>query len=62
MLYLDYNWDLTPTTMIPDEELDTDRLEWKTGDFWQVAERADGSKFLKKVDPLVKFTLGVGNE
>jgi hypothetical protein len=62
MLYLDYNWDLTPTTMIPDKELNTDQLDWKTGDFWQVAERADGGKFLKKVDPLTKFTLGADNE
>ena len=62
MLYFDYNWDLTPTTMIPDPELNTDSLGWKTGDYWQVVQRADGGKFLKKVDPLVKFTLGEGNE
>ena len=30
MLYVDYHWDLTPVSIIPDKELDTDRLGWKT--------------------------------
>jgi len=62
MLYIDYNWFLTPTTIIPDNELNTDTLAWKTGDYWQVAERADGGKFLKKVNPPEKFTPGADNE
>ena len=62
MKYIDYVWDLTPTLIIPDKELDTDKLEWKTGDFWQVIESSHGDKMLVKVDPIVKFVLGHGNE
>jgi hypothetical protein len=54
MLYFDYNWDLSPTTIIPDPELNTDQLDWKPGDLFQVQE-LDGKKFLRRVDPLVKF-------
>jgi hypothetical protein len=61
MRYVDYDWDLTPTTMVPDQELDTERLGWKHGDFWQVIQTATGQKFLQKVDPLVQFTLGGTN-
>lgn len=62
MKYVDYVWDLTPTLIMPDQELDTDKLEWKTGDFWQVIESPYGNKMLVKVDPIVKFVLGQGNE
>ena len=55
MIYLDYNWDLTPTTMIPDQELDTDGLGWRVGDYWKVVEMRSGKKALVKIDPLVKF-------
>ena len=56
MLYIDYNWDLSPETMIPDPELNTDRLEWKEGDYWKVVER-NGKKFLRKVDKLEQFII-----
>jgi len=56
MLYLDYNWDLTPTVMIPDPELNTDQLEWKEGDYWKVVER-NGRKILRKVDKLEQFVV-----
>jgi hypothetical protein len=56
MLYIDYNWDLTPETMIPDPELNTDQLEWKQGDYWKVVER-NGKKFLRKVDKLEQFVV-----
>ena len=62
MLYVDYNWDLSQTMIIPDKELNTDRLGWKPGDYWQVTETVDGQKMLKKVDPLVQFILGKHNE
>jgi hypothetical protein len=48
--------------IIPDKELNTDRLGWKPGDYWQVTETVDGQKMLKKVDPLVQFILGKHNE
>ena len=54
MLYIDYNWDLSPETMIPDPELNTDQLEWKEGDYWKVVDR-NGKKFLRKVDKLEQF-------
>ena len=56
MLYVDYNWDLTPTTIMPDPELNTDQLDWKTGDFFQVQEH-NGKKYLRRVDPQVQLTL-----
>ena len=56
MLYIDYNWDLTPSVMIPDHELNTDKLEWKDGDYWKVVER-NGKKILRKVDKLEQFVV-----
>jgi hypothetical protein len=56
MLYFDYNWDLTPTTITPDPDLNTDQLNWKVGDFFQIQE-TNGKKYLRRVDPLVQFTL-----
>jgi hypothetical protein len=57
MLYVDYNWDLSPTLMIPDEELNTDQLNWKKGDYWKVVENSEGRKMLVKVDELEAFLL-----
>ena len=55
MLYLDYNWDLTSTRMIPDQELNTDTLNWQVGDCWRIQETDTGRKILVKVEPLVEF-------
>lgn len=57
MLYFDYNWDLSPTLMIPDEELNTSALGWKAGDYWKVVENSAGRKMLVKVDKLEEFIL-----
>jgi hypothetical protein len=47
--------------MIPDNEIDTNKLGWKPGDYWQVKEK-DGKQFLVKVDPIVQFLFdGVKN-
>jgi hypothetical protein len=54
MLYFDYNWDLGTEYIVPDAELNTDRLEWKAGDLWEMIE-VDGKLRLHKVDPLIKF-------
>ena len=54
MLYIDYIWDLTPTTIRLDSELDTDQLMWNEGDFW-IMENYNGKKILRKVDKLEKF-------
>ncbi len=56
MLYVDYNWDLDKDFIIPDPDLNTDQLDWKTGDFFQIQE-LNGKKFLRRVDPMVKFIL-----
>lgn len=56
MLYVDYVWHLTSNTMVPDIELDIDRLNWKAGDFWQVQEH-NGQLMFCEVDPVVQFLL-----
>lgn len=56
MLYLDYNWDLSPNGILLDKELDIDKLNWKHGDYFQVQE-VNGMKMFKRVDPLVQFIL-----
>ena len=61
MQYIGYNWDLTSTTIIPDEEINTRVLGWKAGDYWQVQEQ-NGKKIFVKVDPLVKFLIDGSNE
>jgi len=61
MLYVDYNWDLSPNTIIPDPDLNTDQLNWKPGDLFQVQE-VNGKKILCRIDPMVKFVVdGVEN-
>ncbi len=56
MLYIDYSWDLNPDRIILDEELNTDKLGWKGGDYFQLVN-INGRQMLKKVDPLVKFII-----
>ena len=39
MLYIDYIWDLDPSRLIFDKELDlTKQLGWKPGDWFQLVE------------------------
>ena len=40
--------------MKPDPELDTDKLNWTTGDYW-IVEDYNGKKILRKVDKIEKF-------
>lgn len=54
MIHVDYTWDLYPNGMTLDEELNTDRLGWKHGDYFRF-ENHNGKQKLVKVDPLVKF-------
>jgi len=56
MLYVDYVWHLTSNTMVPDIEIDMNRLNWKAGDYWQVREH-NGQLIFCKVDPMVQFLL-----
>ena len=54
MQYIDYSWDCSPNGIILDEEFNTDKLGWKSGDYFQLVN-INGRCYLKKVDPLVKF-------
>ena len=54
VLYVDYNWDLSPEGIILDEEINVDKLGWKGGDYFQLVN-VNGKCYLKKIDPLVKF-------
>lgn len=45
-----------PGYIIPDEELNTEQLGWKPGQFWQLHE-IDGKLVFTLVDPIVQFTL-----
>ena len=54
MLYVDYAWDLEPNRILLDQELNIDRLGWRSGDYFQVTN-VNGRAMLVKVDPIVKF-------
>ena len=56
MLYLDYNWDLSPKGIILDEEINTDKLGWKGGDYFKFVN-VNGRQMLIKVDDLEKFII-----
>lgn len=57
MLYVDYNWDLSPNRILLDEELNIDKLGWKHGDHFMVTN-VNGRAMLVKVEPIVAFTKG----
>ena len=62
MRYYDYEWDLEPNRILLDTELNVDKLGWRAGDYFKVAN-VNGRAMLVKVDPLEKFLLnGVENE
>jgi hypothetical protein len=48
MLYQDYNWDISKLGIILDEEFDTDELEWKEGDLFQL-NKVNGVTYLVKL-------------
>jgi hypothetical protein len=54
MLHFDYSWDLNPDRIILDEELNTDRLGWRAGDYFKFVN-VNGRQMLIKVDDLEKF-------
>jgi hypothetical protein len=57
MKYADYDWDLHKDRIVLDQELNIDKLEWKSGDHFEV-RNIDGRVELVKVDPVVKFVKG----
>ena len=48
MLYQDYKWDVSKMGIILDEEFDTDELEWKDGDLFQL-NKVNGVTYLVKL-------------
>ena len=56
MQFIGYDWELTDKLLVPDNEIDCDKLGWKAGDYWQV-KQVDGKLVFKKVDPIVQFLL-----
>jgi len=54
MKYYDYEWDISQTRLLLDEELNTDRIGWKFGDYFKLVNK-NGRAMLVKVDPLEKF-------
>jgi hypothetical protein len=62
MLYVDYTWDLEPNRILLDEELNVDKLGWRSGDYFRVTN-INGRIVLIKVDTLEKFLIdGENNE
>ena len=54
MLYYDYTWDLSPSGIRLDPELDIDKLGWKGGDYFKLIN-VNGKPMLVKEDALVRF-------
>ena len=61
MLYVDYNWDCSPSGIILDEEFNSDRLGWKGGDYFKLVN-INGRQMLLKVDDLEKFIVKGASE
>jgi hypothetical protein len=59
MLHYDYHIDINyGHSIILDEELTFEKIQFQEGDLFQVCRSASGCVMLKKVDPVTKFTLG----
>jgi hypothetical protein len=57
MLYVDYQWDLSPRGIIFDEELNIDKLGWKAGDCFKVTN-INGRAMLVKMEEVEQFNKG----
>jgi hypothetical protein len=57
MLYLDYDWDLSPNGILLDRELNTDKLNWRPGDIFVIEETNNGRLIIKKQSGVTKFVL-----
>ena len=54
MRHFDYDWDLTPSRILLDNELNTDKLGYKHGDYFKFIN-VNGQQMLIKVDALEQF-------
>ena len=57
MKHFDYDWDLTPSRILLDNELNTDKLGYKHGDVFKFIN-IDGRQMLIKIDPVEAFVRG----
>jgi hypothetical protein len=57
MLYIDYDWDVSPNGIMLDKELNIDRLGWKAGDCFKVVN-INGRVILQKVEAVEQFFKG----
>jgi hypothetical protein len=57
MRHYDYEWDLDPSRIIIDRELNTDKLGYRHGDVFKFIN-IDGQQMLVKLDPLEQFVRG----
>jgi len=57
MKYADYDLDLSKERIVLDKEITLQKLEWHTGDHFEVREE-NGQVELVRVDPLLKFIKG----
>jgi hypothetical protein len=61
MLHFDFMWDLSSEGIKLDPDLNVDYLGWKPGDIF-CFEEVNGTRILKKFDPMEKFIRGRNNE
>lgn len=57
MYHIDLAHDVNTERIIIDNEVDTDRLGWKSGDHFKLVNK-NGVQMLIKVDPIVAFISG----
>jgi hypothetical protein len=57
MKHFDYDWDLDANGIKFDPELNIDKLGWKSGDLFEIAN-VNGQAMLRKLDPVVAFARG----
>lgn len=56
MLHLDYDWDLSPSGIKLDKELNIDKLGWKGGDYFKLIN-INGQAYLQKITDIEKFIM-----
>ena len=58
MLYLDFDWDVSPSGIKFDQELNIDRLGWKHGDCFKITN-INGQAMLVKMEAVEQFNKGM---
>lgn len=57
MIYLEYTFDITGTTITLDNELDLSNIDWEDGDLFRLEIRPNGAARFIKVSKLEQFVL-----